>query len=75
MTSKEKKRVRWAETDDIFDEASIRAEKVPRLADESDGPAAARDEAGAVPEHQTVLIVHHSHVEYNCVMHGCRRLR
>lgn len=49
MTSKEKKRVRWAETDDVFDEASTRAEKAPRLEDQSDGPVA-RDEAGAVPE-------------------------
>ena len=47
MANKEKKRVRWAEEDDVFDDASIRTAKVPRLADEANGPA--HDEAGALP--------------------------
>lgn len=73
MASKEKKRVRWAETDDVVDEASIRAEKVPRLEDQSDGPAA-RDAAGAVPcrNPQTVPLLPHGHVQPECVISSHR---
>ena len=69
MTSKEKKRVRWAETDDVFNEASTRAEKAPRLEDQSDGPAA-RDKAGAVPcrNPRTVPLLPDGHVEPECVV-------
>ena len=40
LAQKEKKRVRWAETDDVLDDRSIRqpAAKVPRLSSEG-GPA------------------------------------
>jgi hypothetical protein len=45
---KEKKRVRWAETDDVLDECSFvqPAAKIPRLSGEG-GPAS--ENAGALP--------------------------
>ena len=46
MASKEKKRVRWAATDDVFDDASIREAKLPRLSEQPDGPDL--DQPGAV---------------------------